>query len=152
MYFCWVVCSSVIFTTVILPSSTRERYRHRDEPSSPPSDRHRKHIHSRSGSRERKRRRVEEEKERRTDGASSSRERAVNLSRSRDAEEMSTDRHEEEKGEEELLKPAWIRCTHAENYYSNDPMDQVVIRVVNTNSRRTYSIGVRSYVGLVKQF
>uniref|UniRef100_A0A669EEC6 Ribonuclease 3 n=1 Tax=Oreochromis niloticus TaxID=8128 RepID=A0A669EEC6_ORENI len=24
-----------------------------------------------------------------------------------------------------LLKPAWIRCTHAENYYSNDPMDQV---------------------------
>ncbi|XP_067225894.1 ribonuclease 3 isoform X2 [Chanodichthys erythropterus] len=110
---------------VILPSSTRERYRHRDEPSSPPSDRHRKHIHSRSGSRERKRRRVEEEKERKTDGASSSRERAVNLSRSRDPEEMSTDRHEEEKGEEELLKPAWIRCTHAENYYSNDPMDQV---------------------------
>ncbi|XP_067225892.1 ribonuclease 3 isoform X1 [Chanodichthys erythropterus] len=104
---------------------SRERYRHRDEPSSPPSDRHRKHIHSRSGSRERKRRRVEEEKERKTDGASSSRERAVNLSRSRDPEEMSTDRHEEEKGEEELLKPAWIRCTHAENYYSNDPMDQV---------------------------
>lgn len=80
---------------------------------------------------------MEEEKERRTDGASSSRERAVNLSRSRDPEEMSTDRHEEEKGEEELLKPAWIRCTHAENYYSNDPMDQVVITVVNTNSRQT---------------
>ncbi|KAK7122917.1 hypothetical protein R3I94_019889 [Phoxinus phoxinus] len=104
---------------------SRERYRHRDEPGSPPSDRHRKHIHSRSGSRERKRRRVEEEKERRTDGASSSRERSVNSSRSREAEETSTDRHEEEKGEEELLKPAWIRCTHAENYYSNDPMDQV---------------------------
>lgn len=33
---------------------------------------------------------------------------------------------EEEKEEEELLKPAWIRCTHAESYYSNDPMDQVV--------------------------
>uniref|UniRef100_A0A3Q4G814 Ribonuclease 3 n=1 Tax=Neolamprologus brichardi TaxID=32507 RepID=A0A3Q4G814_NEOBR len=29
--------------------------------------------------------------------------------------------------EEDLLKPAWIRCTHAENYYSNDPMDQVVL-------------------------
>uniref|UniRef100_A0AAY4A3M8 Ribonuclease 3 n=1 Tax=Denticeps clupeoides TaxID=299321 RepID=A0AAY4A3M8_9TELE len=27
--------------------------------------------------------------------------------------------------EQQLLKPAWIRCTHAENYYSNDPMDQV---------------------------
>uniref|UniRef100_A0A673KS49 Ribonuclease 3 n=1 Tax=Sinocyclocheilus rhinocerous TaxID=307959 RepID=A0A673KS49_9TELE len=104
---------------------SRERYRHRDEPGSSPSDRHRKHIRNRSGSRERKRRRVEEEKGRRTDSASSSRERSVNYSRSRDAEETSTDRHEEEKGEEELLKPAWIRCTHAENYYSNDPMDQM---------------------------
>uniref|UniRef100_A0A673H3I9 Ribonuclease 3 n=1 Tax=Sinocyclocheilus rhinocerous TaxID=307959 RepID=A0A673H3I9_9TELE len=94
---------------------SRERYRHRDEPGSPTSDRHRKHIRNRSGSRERKRRRVDEEKERRTDSASSSRERSVNYSRTRD----------EEKGEEELLKPAWIRCTHAENYYSNDPMDQV---------------------------
>uniref|UniRef100_A0A671QJ08 Ribonuclease 3-like n=1 Tax=Sinocyclocheilus anshuiensis TaxID=1608454 RepID=A0A671QJ08_9TELE len=110
---------------IILPQSTRERYRHREEPGSSPSDRHRKHIRNRSGSRERKRRRVEEEKGRRTDSASSSRERSVNYSRSRDAEETSTDRHEEEKGEEELLKPAWIRCTHAENYYSNDPMDQV---------------------------
>ncbi|XP_043110227.1 ribonuclease 3 [Puntigrus tetrazona] len=104
---------------------SRERYRHRDEAGSPPSDRHRKHIRNRSGSRERKRRRVEEEKERRTDSTSSSRERSVSYSRTRDAEETSTDRHEEEKGEEELLKPAWIRCTHAENYYSNDPMDQV---------------------------
>uniref|UniRef100_A0A8C1LS96 Drosha ribonuclease III n=1 Tax=Cyprinus carpio TaxID=7962 RepID=A0A8C1LS96_CYPCA len=110
---------------IILSPSTRERYRHRDEPGSSPSDRHRKHIRNRSGSRERKRRRVEEEKERRTDSASSSRERSVSYSRSRDAEETSTERHEEEKGEEELLKPAWIRCTHAENYYSNDPMDQV---------------------------
>uniref|UniRef100_A0A673H3U0 Ribonuclease 3 n=1 Tax=Sinocyclocheilus rhinocerous TaxID=307959 RepID=A0A673H3U0_9TELE len=109
----------------ILPPSPRERYRHRDEPGSPTSDRHRKHIRNRSGSRERKRRRVDEEKERRTDSASSSRERSVNYSRTRDVEETSTDRHEEEKGEEELLKPAWIRCTHAENYYSNDPMDQV---------------------------
>uniref|UniRef100_A0A8C1WDX4 Drosha ribonuclease III n=1 Tax=Cyprinus carpio TaxID=7962 RepID=A0A8C1WDX4_CYPCA len=114
-----------VFAALILSPSTRERYRHRDEPGSSPSDRHRKHIRNRSGSRERKRRRVEEEKERRTDSASSSRERSVSYSRSRDAEETSTDRHEEEKGEEELLKPAWIRCTHAENYYSNDPMDQV---------------------------
>lgn len=34
---------------------------------------------------------------------------------------------DEEREEEELLKPAWIRCTHAESYYSNDPMDQVVL-------------------------
>lgn len=32
----------------------------------------------------------------------------------------------EDEEEEEFLKPAWIRCTHAENFYSNDPMDQVV--------------------------
>lgn len=124
---------------IILPPFPRERYRHRDEAGSPPSDRHRKHIRNRSGSRERKRRRVEEEKERRTDSASSSRERSVNYSRTRDAEETSTDRHEEEKGEEELLKPAWIRCTHAENYYSNDPMDQVVTTVMHTNCRRADS-------------
>ncbi|XP_051959551.1 ribonuclease 3 [Xyrauchen texanus] len=103
---------------------SRERYRHRDERDSLPSDRHRKHTRNRSGSRERKRRRVDDEKDRRSDGVSS-REKTPSFSRSRDAVEMSTDRHDEEKGEEELLKPAWIRCTHAENYYSNDPMDQV---------------------------
>lgn len=37
---------------------------------------------------------------------------------------MLPDKNEEE--EEELLKPVWIRCTHSENYYSSDPMDQVV--------------------------
>ncbi|KAG5849910.1 hypothetical protein ANANG_G00076690 [Anguilla anguilla] len=36
-----------------------------------------------------------------------------------------TARRRERGEEEEFLKPAWIRCTHAENYYSNDPMDQV---------------------------
>lgn len=44
--------------------------------------------------------------------------------RERDREKEKGD---DEKEEEELLKPAWIRCTHAESYYSNDPMDQVVI-------------------------
>ncbi|KAM6977299.1 ribonuclease 3 isoform 2-T2 [Aplochiton taeniatus] len=52
------------------------------------------------------------------------RERERERDRDRDRE------REKEKGdgareEEEILKPAWIRCTHAENYYSNDPMDQV---------------------------
>ncbi|KAA0725621.1 Ribonuclease 3 [Triplophysa tibetana] len=102
---------------------SREHYRHRDERCSPPSDRHRKHARTRSSSRERKRRRVEVEKERRTDAGTSSREKSV--SSRRDADEMSSERHVEEKGEEDSLKPAWIRCTHAESYYSNDPMDQV---------------------------
>uniref|UniRef100_A0A4W6G5Z6 Ribonuclease 3 n=1 Tax=Lates calcarifer TaxID=8187 RepID=A0A4W6G5Z6_LATCA len=46
--------------------------------------------------------------------------------RERDRErEKEKEKGDDEKEEEELLKPAWIRCTHAENYYSNDPMDQV---------------------------
>uniref|UniRef100_A0A8C7IQQ5 Ribonuclease 3 n=1 Tax=Oncorhynchus kisutch TaxID=8019 RepID=A0A8C7IQQ5_ONCKI len=49
----------------------------------------------------------------------------------RERERGERERGEREKGEgdereeDELLKPAWIRCTHAENYYSSDPMDQV---------------------------
>uniref|UniRef100_A0A8B9HA98 Drosha ribonuclease III n=1 Tax=Astyanax mexicanus TaxID=7994 RepID=A0A8B9HA98_ASTMX len=104
---------------------SRERYRHRDSRSSPPSDRHRKRPRSRSGSRERKRVRGDEERERRTEGGN--RERSYTSTRgSREPEELSpVQRHDEEREEEELLKPAWIRCTHSENYYSNDPMDQV---------------------------
>lgn len=57
------------------------------------------------------------------------RERERERERERDREkekEKEKEKVDEEKEEEELLKPAWIRCTHAENYYSNDPMDQVV--------------------------
>ncbi|XP_076146357.1 ribonuclease 3 isoform X2 [Alosa pseudoharengus] len=113
---------------------SRERYRHRDSRGSPPLDRHRKRGRSRSSSRERKRGRWEEERERRSEvsSGSASRERSHTSSassfRSREAEDTPTpsDRHDDEKDEEDqLLKPAWIRCTHAENYYSNDPMDQV---------------------------
>lgn len=93
-------------------------------------------FRSRSSSRDRKRSRWEEEKERRSEG-SFSRERSYSSLRTRDSEEASDrererDREreaakaEEEKDEDDLLKPAWIRCTHAESYYSNDPMDQVV--------------------------
>uniref|UniRef100_A0A3P9QFU9 Ribonuclease 3 n=1 Tax=Poecilia reticulata TaxID=8081 RepID=A0A3P9QFU9_POERE len=97
---------------------SRERYRHRDVRRSQSPDRYRKRPRSRSTSRDRKRGRWEEEKERRSDSSSGpSRERSYSSLRSRDADE--------EKEEEELLKPAWIRCTHAESYYSNDPMDQV---------------------------
>lgn len=99
---------------------------------------------SRSSSRDRKRGRWEEERDRRSESSSGlSRERSYSSIRSRDSEEVFADRDRErerdrdrekekekgddEKEEEELLKPAWIRCTHAENYYSNDPMDQVVL-------------------------
>uniref|UniRef100_A0A4W5R8Z2 Drosha ribonuclease III n=1 Tax=Hucho hucho TaxID=62062 RepID=A0A4W5R8Z2_9TELE len=49
----------------------------------------------------------------------------------REREKGEREKGEREKGEgdereeDEMLKPAWIRCTHAENYYSSDPMDQV---------------------------
>lgn len=100
---------------------------------------------SRSSSRDRKRSRWEDERDRRSESSSGpSRERAAAgggggggngshvSTRSRESEEAFAERErerekgEEEKEEEELLKPAWIRCTHAESYYSNDPMDQVV--------------------------
>ncbi|KAJ8393716.1 hypothetical protein AAFF_G00057690 [Aldrovandia affinis] len=105
---------------------SRERHRHRESRRSPSLDRaHRKRPRSRSSSRDRKRPRWEEERERRSEGAGASRERSHTALKSRDGEGASADRTEEEREEEELLKPAWIRCTHAENYYSNDPMDQV---------------------------
>ncbi|XP_071750781.2 ribonuclease 3 isoform X1 [Centroberyx gerrardi] len=126
---------------------SRERHRHRESRRSQSPDRHRKRPRSRSTSRERKRGRWEEERDRRSEGSGMSRERSYTSLRSRDSEEPFADRdrdrererererdrdkeREKEKGddekeEEELLKPAWIRCTHAENYYSNDPMDQV---------------------------
>ncbi|KAM3860478.1 ribonuclease 3 [Diretmus argenteus] len=115
---------------------SRERHRHRESRRSQSPDRHRKRPQSRSPSRERKRGRWEEERDRRSDGSGFSRERSYTSVRSRDSEEPLADRDrdrererdrekEDEKEEEELLKPAWIRCTHAENFYSSDPMDQV---------------------------
>ncbi|KAL7373887.1 hypothetical protein ABVT39_016688 [Epinephelus coioides] len=128
---------------------SRERYRHRESRRSQSPDRHRKRPRSRSTSRDRKRGRWEEERDRRSESSSGlSRERSHSSSiRSRESEEAFADRERErerererdrekekekekekaddEKEEEELLKPAWIRCTHAENHYSNDPMDQV---------------------------
>uniref|UniRef100_A0A8C6VU22 Ribonuclease 3 n=1 Tax=Nothobranchius furzeri TaxID=105023 RepID=A0A8C6VU22_NOTFU len=104
---------------------------------SPPRHRSRdRSRYRRSTSRDRKRGRWEEEKDRRSESSSGqSRERSYSSVRSRDADEACGDRQrerekekekaDEEKEEEELLKPAWIRCTHAENFYSNDPMDQV---------------------------
>ncbi|XP_029698466.1 ribonuclease 3 isoform X4 [Takifugu rubripes] len=130
---------------------SRERYRHRDSRRSQSPDRHRKRPRSRSSSRDRKRSRWEDERERRSESSSAlSRERSYVSTRNRDSEEpfsegerssfsarsrdseqafpehdREREKGDEEKEEEELLKPAWVRCTHAESYYSNDPMDQV---------------------------
>ncbi|XP_056289532.1 ribonuclease 3 isoform X2 [Pseudoliparis swirei] len=120
---------------------SRERYRHRESRRSPSPDRHRKRPRSRSSSRDRKRGRWEDDRDRRSESSSgpSSRERSHASGRSRNSEdaaaadrdrERERDREkekekDEEKEEDQQLKPAWIRCTHAENNYSNDPMDQV---------------------------
>ncbi|XP_068455427.1 ribonuclease 3 [Clinocottus analis] len=126
---------------------SRERYRHRESRRSQSPDRHRKRPRSRSTSRDRKRSRWEDERDKRSESSSggpSGRERSYSSARSRgDSEEAFADRErererdrekekekekedeEKEKEEDEQLKPAWIRCTHAENNYSNDPMDQV---------------------------
>ncbi|XP_061660969.1 ribonuclease 3 isoform X4 [Syngnathoides biaculeatus] len=111
---------------------SRERYRHRDSRRSPSPDRHRKRPRSRSTSRDRKRGRWEEERDRQSECSSvPSRDRGYSSGRSRDSEEGGerergqAERAEDEKDDDDLLKPAWIRCTHAENFYSNDPMDQV---------------------------
>ncbi|XP_047673311.1 ribonuclease 3 isoform X1 [Tachysurus fulvidraco] len=104
---------------------SRERYRHRDSRGSPPSDRHRKRPRSRSGSRERKRGRTEEDRDRERER---DRDRERDREREKRVETAGRERsykETEDEDEEEILKPAWIRCTHAENYYSNDPMDQV---------------------------
>ncbi|XP_037135255.1 ribonuclease 3 [Syngnathus acus] len=116
---------------------SRERYRYRDTRRSPSPDRHRKRPRSRSTSRDRKRSRWEDERDRRSESWSAlSRDRGYSSARSRDSEECGgereqaeaerhKDRGEDETEEDDMLKPAWIRCTHAENFYSNDPMDQV---------------------------
>uniref|UniRef100_A0A8D3BVF7 Ribonuclease 3 n=1 Tax=Scophthalmus maximus TaxID=52904 RepID=A0A8D3BVF7_SCOMX len=92
---------------------SRERHRHRESLRSQSPDRHRKRPRSRSTSRDRKRGRWEDERDRRSEGSSGPK------------REKEKEKGDEEKEEDELLKPAWIRCTHAENYYSSDPMDQV---------------------------
>ncbi|KAL0628645.1 Ribonuclease 3 [Plecturocebus cupreus] len=78
-----------------------------------------------SPSREKKRARWEEEKDRWSDNQSSGKDKNYTSTKEKEPEDTAPDRNEEE--EEELLKPVWIRCTHSENYYSSDPMDQVMV-------------------------
>uniref|UniRef100_A0A4W3IZX3 Ribonuclease 3 n=1 Tax=Callorhinchus milii TaxID=7868 RepID=A0A4W3IZX3_CALMI len=119
-------------------SESSRRRSSRDRGRSPTRHRNRDHSRtwelldnkrpSRSSSRERKRPRWEDEKERRREGHSSSKEKSQPATRPKEIEENSLpEKVEEEKEDEDALstKPVWIRCTHSENYYSSDPMDQV---------------------------
>ncbi|XP_055278206.1 ribonuclease 3 isoform X1 [Moschus berezovskii] len=90
-------------------------------------------VSHRSPSREKKRARWEEEKDRRSDIQGSGKEKNYTSIKEKEPEEALPDKNEEE--EEELLKPVWIRCTHSENYYSSDPMDQVGDSTVVGTSR-----------------
>ncbi|XP_072880374.1 ribonuclease 3 [Hemitrygon akajei] len=110
---------------------SRERHKHRDIYRSPSYERQhrrdRKRTRSRSSSREKKRLHWEAERDRRS-GHSSSKEKSLPATRSKEPEEITfAEKIEEEREDEVLLstKPVWIRCTHSENYYSSDPMDQV---------------------------
>ncbi|XP_045141205.1 ribonuclease 3 [Echinops telfairi] len=90
-------------------------------------------VDHRSPSKEKKRTRWEDEKERWSDNPSSGKEKLYPSLKEKEPEETLPDKNEEE--EEELLKPVWIRCTHSENYYSSDPMDQVGDSTVVGTSR-----------------
>lgn len=79
---------------------------------------------SRSPSRERKRPRWEEERERWSESQSGNKEKNYTSIKDKESEENASEKNEDE--DDELLKPVWVRCTHSESYYSNDPMDQVV--------------------------
>uniref|UniRef100_A0A8C3F3S9 Ribonuclease 3 n=1 Tax=Chrysemys picta bellii TaxID=8478 RepID=A0A8C3F3S9_CHRPI len=115
----------------------RERHRHRDSRGSPSSERSYKKDYKRTGSRspsrERKRPRWEEERERWSENQSANKEKSYTAIKDKEPEEIISEKNEEE--DEELLKPVWVRCTHSESYYSNDPMDQVGDSTVVGTSR-----------------
>ncbi|XP_036610088.1 ribonuclease 3 isoform X2 [Trichosurus vulpecula] len=115
----------------------RDRHRHRESRRSPSPDRsykkEYKRTSSRSPSREKKRTRWEDDRDRWVDSQNSGKEKSYTSIKDKEPEEIMPDKNEEE--EEDLLKPVWIRCTHSESYYSNDPMDQVGDSTVVGTSR-----------------
>ncbi|XP_074057819.1 ribonuclease 3 isoform X2 [Macrotis lagotis] len=115
----------------------RDRHRHRESRRSPSPDRsykkEYKRTSSRSPSREKKRTRWEDDRDRWVDNQNSGKEKSYTSIKDKEPEEIMPDKNEEE--EEDLLKPVWIRCTHSESYYSNDPMDQVGDSTVVGTSR-----------------
>ncbi|XP_072461589.1 ribonuclease 3 isoform X3 [Notamacropus eugenii] len=115
----------------------RDRHRHRESRRSPSPDRsykkEYKRTSSRSPSREKKRTRWEDDRDRWVDSQNSGKEKSYTSIKDKEPEEIMPDKNDEE--EEDLLKPVWIRCTHSESYYSNDPMDQVGDSTVVGTSR-----------------
>uniref|UniRef100_A0A8C5SH16 Drosha ribonuclease III n=1 Tax=Laticauda laticaudata TaxID=8630 RepID=A0A8C5SH16_LATLA len=113
----------------------RERHRHRDSRRSPSTEKSYRKDHKRTGSRspsqDRKKPRWEEDRERWSENAS--REKSYTSIKDKEPEETTGEKNEEE--DEDLLKPVWVRCTHSESYYSNDPMDQVGDSTVVGTSR-----------------
>ncbi|KAH0617990.1 hypothetical protein JD844_016841, partial [Phrynosoma platyrhinos] len=113
----------------------RERHRHRDSQQPPSIERSyrkdQKRMGSRSPSQDRKRPRWEDERERWSENAT--REKNYTSIKDKEPEEAAIEKHEDE--DEDLLKPVWVRCTHSESYYSNDPMDQVGDSTVVGTSR-----------------
>ncbi|KAM3840314.1 ribonuclease 3 isoform 1-T1 [Vipera latastei] len=113
----------------------KERHRHRDSRRSPSTEKSYRKDHKRTGSRspsqDRKRPRWEEDRERWSENAN--REKSYTSIKDKEPEEAAGEKKEEE--EEDLLKPVWVRCTHSESYYSNDPMDQVGDSTVVGTSR-----------------
>uniref|UniRef100_A0A8C5MTC4 Ribonuclease 3 n=1 Tax=Leptobrachium leishanense TaxID=445787 RepID=A0A8C5MTC4_9ANUR len=115
---------------------SRERHRHRESRRSLSLERSsRKRPKSPSAPRGHKRPRWgKEDKECAAESPSSAKEKSYTSSKDKEfPDESPLDRNEEE--DEELLKPVWVRCTHSENYYSSDPMDQVGDSTVVGTSR-----------------
>ncbi|XP_070603222.1 ribonuclease 3 isoform X3 [Erythrolamprus reginae] len=113
----------------------KERHRHRDSRQSPSTEKSYRKDHKRTGSRspsqDRKRPRWEEDRDRWSENAN--REKNYTSIKDKEPEEATVEKNEEE--DEDLLKPVWVRCTHSESYYSNDPMDQVGDSTVVGTSR-----------------
>ncbi|XP_070796866.1 ribonuclease 3 [Pituophis catenifer annectens] len=113
----------------------KDRHRHRDSRRSPSTEKSYKKDHKRTGSRspsqDQKRPRWEEDRERWSENAN--REKGYTSIKDKEPEEATGEKNEEE--DQDLLKPVWVRCTHSESYYSNDPMDQVGDSTVVGTSR-----------------
>ncbi|XP_058031234.1 ribonuclease 3 isoform X2 [Ahaetulla prasina] len=113
----------------------RDRHRHRDSRRSPSTEKSYRKDHKRTGSQspsqDQKRPRWEEDRERWSENAN--REKNYTSIKDKEPEEATGEKNEEE--DQDLLKPVWVRCTHSESYYSNDPMDQVGDSTVVGTSR-----------------
>ncbi|KAM4688593.1 ribonuclease 3 isoform 2-T2 [Discoglossus pictus] len=122
------------------PSYERTRSKHRESRhressrrSQTPDRSYRKRPKSPSPGKDRKRARREDDKETSSESQSTTKERSYTAIK--DKEAVSENPLEKNEEEDEVCTPVWIRCTHSENYYSSDPMDQVGDSTVVGTSR-----------------